>query len=186
MEFTQTQKDTLLKLAQDSIKYFLENNEPIPYPAYLFEGDELSEFLTEQNACFVTLHKNQDLRGCIGTTAPSDKLVDNIIRYAVSAATEDDRFARVEIEELAEIKIEISILSVAEKCENMLDFELGVHGLILSDGFSKGLFLPQVATENNFTKEQFLENLCLKANLLKNAYLQPGIILEKFTAQIIK
>jgi uncharacterized protein len=189
MKLDQQQEKIILDLARDTLKHYMQEKEYISYPKYCLEEDDgidqLADFLTKNNACFVTLKKDGELRGCIGTTSFSEKLIDNIMHNVVNAAIEDHRFLSLELGEVEDIKIEVSILSMPEDCQNINDFKLGTHGLIMDNGFSSGLFLPQVASENDFSKEDFLAHLAVKAGIEKDAYLGPNIKLKKFTALVI-
>ena len=104
---------------------------------------------------------------------------------AVEAATEDPRFPPVELNELDNLEIEISALSPLEKVDSADKIKLGVHGVILRRGFRSGVFLPQVATETGWSKEEFLSNLCAhKAGLPADAWRQKGTELYVFTAEV--
>jgi AmmeMemoRadiSam system protein A len=125
-----------------------------------------STILKEDRGCFVTLHKYGQLRGCIGTIEPVCLLAECVEENARNAAFKDPRFPRLSAEELPDIDIEISVLSVPER----LDFKDGndlkrqlrpnVNGVILSHGMRRSTFLPQV-WEQLPDKELFLEQLCL-------------------------
>jgi len=149
------------------------------------------KILKEKRGCFVTLTKNNELRGCIGFPYPVLPLGEAIIQAAKSAAFSDPRFPQLNEKELLEIKIEISILSVPEeiKCgsERFLEnIEIGKEGLICSyEGFS-GLLLPQVAVEYKWNSEQFLRQLCGKAGLPLDSWKQKEFKLWKFQAEIIE
>jgi AmmeMemoRadiSam system protein A len=126
----------------------------------------------EKRGVFVTLHKNEELRGCIGLIELPDVGLDQAIQQmAVSAGLNDYRFPPVTKDELDKIKFEISVLSVPKKIENINQIELGKHGVIIKKGIHQGVFLPQVVSETGWNKEEFLSELCeQKAGLDKNCW----------------
>ncbi len=139
--------------------------------------------LFEQRGAFVTLHKNGRLRGCIGYIQAGKPLWEVVVDNTINAASSDHRFPPVSREELPLLDIEISVLSPLEKLSGPETVEVGLHGLYIVSGFSSGLLLPQVPTEQGWDRETFLENLCLKAGLERDAYLR-GAELYGFTAQV--
>jgi AmmeMemoRadiSam system protein A len=133
---------------------------------------------------FVTLYRGTRLRGCIGHIEAHRPLYTTVRQCARAAALDDPRFEPVAPEELPSLRLEISILSP------MVDIapeqvEVGRHGLLISRGAQRGLLLPQVAVEWNWDREQFLEETCMKAGLLRNAW-QHGARIQAFTAQVLK
>jgi hypothetical protein len=174
------QQETLLKLARNAIELYLRTGERIK-----FETDD--QRLKVKQGAFVTLHKQGDLRGCIGHIIPIEALCDTVIDMAIASATEDPRFRRVTIDEMKDIDIEISVLSIPRKVKNADEIEMGKHGVIVSRGMRKGVFLPQVATETGWDKVTFLEHLCRdKAGLSKDAWKDPDTTIEVFTAQLFE
>jgi AmmeMemoRadiSam system protein A len=104
---------------------------------------------------------------------------------AVAAATQDPRFSPLTKDELKDIEIEISVLSKPRRTTNPEEIQMGVHGVIVSRGFNRGVFLPQVANETGWSRDEFLSNLCThKAGLPADAWKDPQTILEIFTAQV--
>jgi AmmeMemoRadiSam system protein A len=136
--------------------------------------------LSKKRGAFVTLHKKGALRGCIGTIEPVKPLANCIEENARNAAFKDPRFAPVSAEELSSIDIEISVLSLPEplsfKDENDLKRQLipSVHGVILSKGWKRATFLPQVWKQLP-DKDLFLQQLCLKAGLEHDCWRKPGV-----------
>ncbi|MEE8190423.1 MAG: AmmeMemoRadiSam system protein A, partial [Candidatus Scalindua sediminis] len=144
--------------------------------------------LEKKHGAFVTLKTQGKLRGCIGRLASDAPLYKLVSEMAVSAAIEDPRFERNRIQpsELDDLKIEISILSPLQKIGNPLDMELGKHGIYIKKGFRNGCFLPQVAVETGWTKEEFLSQCChTKAGLSPDAWKEKDTEVYVFTAEII-
>jgi len=170
------QQRFLLKLARDSIEYYLKNGEQIRIGTQ--EG-----ILKEKRGAFVTLKHNDELRGCIGYPTPYLPLYKTIIEASVMAATKDPRFLPIQKQELPDVDIEISVLSVPRKVKDISEIEVGKHGIVISKGANSGLLLPQVPLEWGWDLETFLKHGCLKAGLDEDA-LEKGADIEIFTAQV--
>lgn len=168
------EKKELLNLASMTINLFIREKKVIDYKT------QNPNFLAKKGA-FVTLKKNARLRGCIGLTEPVFPLSQAVIRAAIYAACQDPRFPPVSVDELNHLEIEISVLTTPHKIHNSRLVEVGRHGLIISKGDNKGLLLPQVPVENNWSREEFLEQTCLKAGLPRNAW-QTGADIYIFEA----
>ena len=148
----------------------------------------VSPELTRPSGAFVTLKNHGRLRGCIGQFAADRPLFETVQEMAVSSATRDLRFADDPIthDELPDLHIEVSVLGPLEEIDDPLDFELGVHGIYLKSGFAHGCFLPQVATETGWSKEQFLSNCAAgKAGLPPEAWKDPKTEVLRFTCEVI-
>lgn len=136
--------------------------------------NNLTNTLKEKRGVFVTLEINGQLRGCIGTIQPVMPLYEAVIKNAASAAYSDPRFSPLTKEEADKLEIEISVLTEPVKLNYIdasdllkkLNHDLGI---IIKKGFATATFLPQV-WEQLPDKEQFLANLCLKANLNPEAW----------------
>jgi uncharacterized protein len=145
--------------------------------------------LTQLRGCFVTLHKDNKLRGCIGFPKPIMPLYEQIIAASKAAAFEDPRFLPLNKNEFKHIVIEISILTrpelikVKNSDEYLKNIDIGKDGIIIQ-GTSSGLLLPQVATEYNFDSKQFLECLSEKAGMNKDAWKNLTNKIYKFRAEI--
>ncbi|MDO9576379.1 MAG: AmmeMemoRadiSam system protein B [Candidatus Cloacimonadales bacterium] len=163
-------KKYLLNLARQSIQYYLQNRREMR-----IDTPDNPEFLKER-AVFVTLSSGENLRGCIGHMQARMPLYQAVIEMAVGAAFEDPRFPPVYDEkELADINIEISILSPMERIYDYKKIRLGSDGVWIKKGFHSGVFLPQVATETGWDLDTFLGNLCAhKAGLPYDAYKDKG------------
>ncbi len=169
-------KDSLLKLARAALEDHVRHAKtPVFKPQ--------SSVLETKCGAFVTLHKNGDLRGCIGYIEAFKPLYQTIIEMAQAASTRDSRFDPVTADELADIDIELSVLSPLEKLNDFSKIEIGRHGLIVRQGFYSGLLLPQVAVEWNMNAVTFLEETCRKAGLPRDAY-KNGAEVYYFSAQV--
>jgi uncharacterized protein len=171
------EREFLLKLARDVITS-MAKGESYQNPEY-FSGT-----LSANLGVFVTLHKSGELRGCIGFVEGVKPLQDAVIEMAQSAAFNDPRFAPVNLEEVENLELEISVLSPIEELINVEEIEIGKHGLIIEQGFYKGLLLPQVATENNWDKTEFLQHTCHKAGLPVDAWHDDKTKIYAFSAEI--
>ena len=137
----------------------------------------------ERRGVFVTLHVRNRLQGCIGVIEAKEPLGEAIIRCAASAALEDPRFAPMKPDQLADLSIEISLLSAMEPIFPE-SIEIGRHGLLVRLHAQRGLLLPQVAIEHRLTREQFLEETCHKAGLPREAWRDPEAHLFGFTCEV--
>jgi AmmeMemoRadiSam system protein B/AmmeMemoRadiSam system protein A len=137
--------------------------------------------LVRKSGAFVTLEQRGKLRGCIGHILAQQPLYTTVQQAAVSAATEDRRFPPLTIKELEEISIEISVLSPLKRVTDIEEIEVGRHGLIIVAEGTSGLLLPQVASEEGWDRQEFLEAVCRKAGLPEDAW-QQGAALYTFTA----
>lgn len=157
-----------------------------------FEGKEYSlavlglpPIFQKERGVFVTLKQHGQLRGCIGNFTPNVGLAGNIKEMALSAAFNDPRFTPLEKSELKDIKIEISVLSPMQKITNPDLIEIGKHGVYVKKGSRSGVYLPQVAFELGWNKEQFLNSLCEeKAGLPRDCWKDGSTELYIFTAQV--
>jgi AmmeMemoRadiSam system protein A len=170
-------KNELLALARRTLEVYLACGE---IPRYFTSRLELCV----RCGAFVSLHRGKDLRGCIGLLAPDEELYRTVQRCAISSAVEDSRFPPVTYEELPELTIELSILAPLQAIRDPVEVEVGRHGLLISREGRRGLLLPQVATENQWDRETFLSQTCRKAGLPPDAWRDPDISIERFTAQV--
>ncbi len=142
--------------------------------------------LSEKRGAFVTLEKHGDLRGCIGRLVADRPLFLTVQEMAIQAATGDPRFSSVRSEELPDIEIEVSVLSPMEKLshDRLEKIRIGEHGLMISQGHSRGLLLPQVASREGWNRETFLSATCRKAGLPADSWRSPETTIEVFTADV--
>lgn len=177
---TLMQGEKLIKLARSSIESFFEKKT-------LNFDSEKKEF-SQLQGCFVTLHKNNNLRGCIGYPYPVKKLAEAVADASKSSAFSDPRFEPLKKDELNKITIEISVLTkpemIKEKKHIQSEINIGKDGLIIIFGGSSGLLLPQVAVEYKWDSIQFLEQTCIKAGLHPDIWINPNCRIYKFQAQI--
>jgi AmmeMemoRadiSam system protein B/AmmeMemoRadiSam system protein A len=172
---TDDEKISLLKIARTTLESYLKDGKQ---PSVKADTDKLKE----NKGVFVTLKKQGQLRGCIGRLVADTPLYRVVSDFAIHAAVEDPRFKPVTYEELADIEIEISVITPFEKVISLDEIEVGKHGLMIEKGFNSGLLLPQVPLEYNWDKETFLQHTCLKAGLAPLAYKDKDAILYKFSA----
>jgi AmmeMemoRadiSam system protein A len=140
--------------------------------------------LVERCGAFVSLHRGEELRGCIGLLSGEEELYRTVQHCAISAAFEDSRFTSVTPAELPYLKIEISVLSPLERIRDVNLIEVGKHGLLVSLGGLRGLLLPQVADQYHWDRETFLAQTCRKAGLPADAWREPNVVIHTFEAQV--
>ena len=171
------QKKELLKLARDSIKASLEKKKL-----------DILQDSYEKKGAFVKLILNDELRGCKGFAMPIYPLGEAVMRAANGAAFEDSRFEPLDLEELDETEIEISVLSepllmrVFRPEEYLERINIGKDGLLVKDENSQGLLLPSVFKEYDCTPEQALQMTCRVAGFSKDAWKDPRVRVAKFQA----
>jgi MEMO1 family protein len=180
MLLNKEQQKKMLELARKSIETYLKTGKKL-------QVTETDPVLIKEMGAFVTLHEKGQLRGCIGNMVGRQPLYLTIRDMAVEAATGDPRFSPVKTSELKDIALEISVLSPMERVDSADKIQMGVHGVLVRRGFNSGVFLPQVATETGWNKEQFLSELCSqKAGLPADAWKDKNTELYIFTAEVFK
>jgi AmmeMemoRadiSam system protein A len=139
--------------------------------------------LSERAGAFVSLYVRGELRGCMGQVENPGPLADVVARSAISAALHDSRFSPIAPEEIPALKVEISVLSVPAPIlpEAIV---VGTDGLLVTTESHKGLLLPQVASERNWTAIRFLDETCIKAGLPRDAWRESATKIFGFTAQV--
>ncbi len=174
-------KKILLYIARNSIESAIADT--------LNEQSEIeitNPALKEKSGAFVTLKTHGKLRGCIGRMISDIPLHKLVSEMAVSAATDDSRFNQIQPSELKNLEIDISVLSPLQKIDDPLDFELGIHGIYIKKNSRNGCFLPQVATDTGWVKEEFLSQCCsMKAGLSSDAWKKKDIEIYIFTSETI-
>jgi AmmeMemoRadiSam system protein A len=134
---------------------------------------------------FVSLHHQEDLRGCIGHVEANEPLGSVIPRCAVAACSADPRFPPVSPGELSDLTIELSLLGSLEPLDDPAVIEIGRHGLLIENGRARGLLLPQVAVEWQWDRETFLTQTCRKAGLPADGW-KKGAALWRFEAEVFR
>jgi AmmeMemoRadiSam system protein A len=171
------QRKELLRIARETVDTMVRFDKP----AYLVVNDTV---IRKPQGAFVTLRKKDQLRGCIGYMLPTQPLAKSVYDAAQQACTKDERFDRVKPEELKDIRIEISALGRLKRLRSLDDIILGTTGLYLEKGDKHGLLLPQVATEFQWTKNDLLRELAVKAGIKPGEMGDPDVRIYSFTAQV--
>jgi hypothetical protein len=169
----------LLESARRTLAHYQRTGERRPI---LPEGG--TPALQRRAAAFVTLHKDGQLRGCVGRRAALEPLARTVPEMTLAAALDDTRFPPVTPDETG-LDIEISVLSPFKRIPDRSAFRVNEHGALLQCGIHHGLLLPQVATERNWNADQFFEALARKAGVSPAVYRDPATRLYVFRAQII-
>lgn len=167
----------ILALARQGVEHAVQHGRPLS----TFPTDGI---FAEQCGLFVTLHAAGKLRGCIGIIEARATLAENLVRCAADAALHDPRFSRLRPEELADLAVEVSLLSPTYPIRAE-EVEIGKHGLLVERGTRRGLLLPQVAVEHRLGREQFLGETCVKAGLPRDTWKEPDTKLHAFECVII-
>jgi uncharacterized protein len=165
----------LLQLAREAITAHVEAT-PLPQPV-------MTGVLARPGGAFVSLHNHGELRGCIGHIEATDPLGRVVLQCAVAACSADPRFPVVTAAELRELDIELSLLGGLEAIAGAADIEIGHHGVVVEQGGSRGLLLPQVAVEWRWSPETFLAHTCHKAGLPHDAWKKSARI-WRFEAEV--
>ena len=163
---SEKEKNTLFAIARDTLSWCVNQ----PDGKFPMEKYELTPKLKADAATFVTLKIKGELRGCIGSLTPAEPLYMSVHHNAVNAARHDYRFHPVGKGELASISVDVSILSPIREIPSLDEFKLGQQGIILEKGMARAVFLPEVALEQKWTKEETLTHLALKAGLERDAW----------------
>lgn len=176
-ELSRQQRRQLLALARRAIEARLAGRDRPQEPA--------DAALREPRGAFVTLRLKDggELRGCVGYLDPRFPLVEAVALAAAAAATHDDRFAPVSVEELERLALDVSALGPLVPI-SPADVVVGTHGLVIRHLGRTGLLLPQVAVAHGWSVETFLEHTCRKAGLPAGAWRAPGVELLAFTAEV--
>lgn len=160
---TESDKRLLLRVARDAIDATLHGDQyllPVDAPSYLFD----------RRAAFISLHIDDNLRGCIGSIEARETLLGNVKVNAVNAAFHDPRFEPITPEEFAQIDIEISCIEPAWAIASLDEFVVGSQGIIMEKDGNRAIFLPQVASDQGWDKQATLEHLSRKAGLSSDAW----------------
>jgi AmmeMemoRadiSam system protein B/AmmeMemoRadiSam system protein A len=171
-------QEELVKMARESIESQVKTGK-----TPLFQSE--SGFLDEKRGVFVTIRtKDGALRGCIGHHQADAPLRLLVPKMAIAAATQDYRFPALTEPELKSIKIKLSVyLCEVHAIKDIAEYEPGKHGIIMKKGGRAATFLPEVPTEQNWTKETTLNQLCLKAGLPSDGWKQ-GAEFHVYSTQV--
>lgn len=172
---TELERTLLLRLARESIRSVASgHNLPVL--------EEVPPMLRQPAAVFVTLYRGGELRGCVGTTEARHSLWQAVVSMARAAAVDDPRFPPVRVEEVDSLTIEIARLSPLRLVQPE-DVVVGVHGVCLHLGSARAVFLPKVAREQGWSREELLDHLARKAGRPANAWRDEDARLSVFTAE---
>lgn len=173
-----SEQQKLLKISRDAVETYIRTGK-------IIKIEENNPNLNKHQGVFVTLEKDNNLRGCIGVFESEKPLFQNVIDMAIAAAVDDPRFNSVSEDELKDLKYEISVLSPLRKVDSWKEIEIGKHGVQIRQGNRSGVFLPQVATENNWDLNTFMSVLCSeKAGLPADCWKNFDTEIYVFTAQV--
>jgi AmmeMemoRadiSam system protein A len=177
MNLSPADKQLLLQVARDTIASRLKGKAAIP-------AKVSSPVLDEFRGAFVSLHRRGQLRGCIGYIDAVKPLLQTVMEMAPAAAFQDPRFRPLQAEELADLEIEISVLTPMRRVKSTDEIKVGQHGLYIVRGLNRGLLLPQVATQCHWDRQTFLEQTCNKAGLPPKAWKDSETQIYIFQAEI--
>jgi AmmeMemoRadiSam system protein A len=132
---------------------------------------------------FVSVHHRGDLRGCLGTLDAREPIGEAVVRLAADVADKDHRFEPIELHEVDDIVLDVSVLTPPQLVDDPCDIVVGRHGLIVEHGARRGLLLPQVAPEHGWDRDTFLAHTCIKAGLAPDAW-RDGATIFLFEAEV--
>ena len=184
-ELSDDDGQVLVKMARTAVTEYLQNNTKI-------NNKEFNSRFNIDSGIFVTITKENSLRGCIGYPLPIKKLSNAVIDSAIAAATEDPRFPAINPNELDNLIFEVTVLTPpieinVEKYEDYLSIiKVGRDGLIVENKQCSGLLLPQVPKEYGWDIEEFLAHTSEKAGLEKNAWKDQDTKVSRFEGIIFK
>jgi AmmeMemoRadiSam system protein A len=168
----------LLQIAREAIVTHVQGVSVV-VPAALSECDPLQR----RGGAFVTIHRDGELRGCIGHLEANRPLPAVVCECAVAACSADPRFPPVSPGELSGLDIEVSLLGPLEPLGIPEEIEIGRDGLLVEQGWQRGLLLPQVASDRQWDREMFLAQTCHKAGLPRDAW-KHGAKVWRFEAEV--
>jgi hypothetical protein len=173
---TDAEKARLLALARNSVEHAVRERKAWD------PGTFAEAALNRDSGAFVTLKEGGELRGCIGYTDPIKPLYQTVRDTATLAAFQDPRFSPVTADELPKLEYEVSVLSPLRRVRNVEEIRVGEHGLLVRRGEREGLLLPQVASEQHWDRQKFLEQTCVKAGMPPNCWQDEDTDIFCFTA----
>ena len=158
---TNDEKETLFRIGEDTLEWCVSGKGG----EFSFDAYTLTPKLKQEMATFVTLKIEDRLRGCIGSLAPVAPLYRSVHDNAVNASMRDFRFRPVTPDELRRIDMHISVLSPIVSIASLDEFKLGEHGIIIEKGPCRAVYLPEVAVEQKWDRDQTLSSLSMKAGM---------------------
>ncbi len=176
-ELNLKEQKRLLDVARNTISKLVWGKRPDSHEADL-------EGLNFKRGAFVTLHRRGQLRGCIGNFFSETPLVRTVEEMAMAAATQDPRFPPVGRTEIDDIDLEISVLSPLKPISDLDEIQVGRHGIYIVSPRGRGVLLPQVATEQGWDRDTFLDHTCLKAGLQPGCWHDSDVQIFIFSAQV--
>jgi AmmeMemoRadiSam system protein A len=178
LPLSREEQDLLLQLARQAVHAAVTGSTPPTLDR------ELSPALSQRAAVFVTLRKGGELRGCVGNILASGSVAQAALEAASNASTRDHRFESISVDELQTLEYQISILSRFRDLPSAEAIQIGKHGLYLEKGVSRGLLLPQVASEHGWDPLIFLDQTCIKAGLEVGSWRDPSCDIWYFSALV--
>lgn len=175
---TEQESTILLEIAREAITCRARGENYRPDPRE-------EKALNRRSGCFVTIKHQGRLRGCIGNFQSRQPLYREVAEMATASASQDPRFAPLQETELADVSLEITVLSPLEKVDTVERIDIGTHGVYIEKGFHRGVLLPQVAVEHGWDRTTFLEQTCIKAGLSADAWQLPDAEIYIFSGLII-
>jgi uncharacterized protein (TIGR00296 family) len=176
----------LVKIARQAVTEYLKDGKKIEL------SHDIKSRFSYNSGVFVTLSKEENLRGCIGFPTPERKLHQSLVDAAIASSTEDPRFAPVSEDELNEIIFEVTALTppveiiVKDPSDYPKMIKIGRDGLIVKWEFGAGLLLPQVPVEYCWNEEEFLGHACEKAGAPSNFWKRKSTTVLKFEGIVFK
>ena len=178
MDISAADQEVLFRVARESLEAHLKGEKAALPQA-------TSQTLSQPSGVFVTLHRGGRLRGCIGYLEAMKPLLAAVQEMAVAAAFQDPRFPPLRQDELADLDVEISVLSPMCQIKHIEEIQVGRDGIYLERDPCRGLLLPQVATEYGWDRTTFLKQTCVKAGLPPEAWEDPATRIFIFSAKIL-
>jgi len=177
---TDEEKQTLFAIVEETLQWCVSRSRE----AFSFDAYSITPKLKEETATFVTLKMRGALRGCIGSLAPVAPLYKSVHENAINASMKDFRFQPVSAAELPGLDVHISILSPIVGIGSLDEFKIGEHGIIIEKHGRRAVYLPEVAVEQGWTKEETLASLCRKAGLNADAW-REGASYKVFSSVVL-
>jgi AmmeMemoRadiSam system protein A len=174
------EKETLFAIAEDTLAWCVTGRKgEFSYAKY-----DITDKLKVKTATFVTLKIHGNLRGCIGSLTPVQPLYESVHDNAINAALNDYRFRPVTPMELPRLNVHVSILSPIVDIASLDQFKIGEHGIIMEKGRYRAVYLPEVAVEQRWTKEETLSSLSEKAGAPSDAW-RTGARFKVFSSVVL-